>query len=311
MLASFALFAETNDQVIQQGDVVRAPDELKKFCDMDALLFMPPIPFVSSFHKTQVSRGQEIEIIWLLPVYENEADYALAHGPQSLMMLFAAQGLDLTEPRRDEANTMMAPTDAAEMAKRIGEENAKRPETQAPRTLPPVAKLKSSRRSVGKGSFEVEETGGAVKISRRNKPKKKSAPPAAAPVTREAPPEDDRRGPARRKPITTPIPRRKENVRFDLGSNKPRPEARIPSRAPKKEAPREDPEEAKRKRIAELKKKAKEAAARANARKQGRTEETTGPIDLPPADLTSAQAAAHRRGAPKRAIANLLDDEES
>lgn len=319
MLASFALFPESNNQVIRHGDVVHATDELRKFCDMDAILFMPPIPFVPTFHQVQVTQEKQVEILWLLPVFTAEAEYALAHGPQSLMMLFAAQGLDLTEPRRDEANTLVEPKDAAEMAKRLGEESAKRAETEGPRPMQQPAKPKTSRRTIGKGSYDVEEdtAAGAVKISRRNKPKKSEKPAPVSPprATSEGPPSSERRparDPQKRKSITASIPKKKEEVRFELGSKKPeRTEPKLPVRPPRKEEPQEDPEEAKRKRIAELKQKAKEAAARAKARQEGRSlDEPTGPIEAA-ADLSSAQAAAHRRGAPKRAIADQLEDEDS
>lgn len=320
MLASFALFAESNDQVIRLGDVVRAPEELHQFCSMDAILFMPPIPFVETFHRVQLAGEKTVEIVWLLPVYESEASYALEHGPQALMMLFAAQALDLTEPNRDEANTLIDPSDAAEMAKRAGEENRKRAEAEGPKPIQPRAKPKTSRRSVGKGSFDVEEAkgpGGAVKISRRNKPKKK---PTEPPPGRRGPPPPRSDGSPEPRPAPRarpaappkPAPKKKEGVRFDIGKKPVRDpkQPALPKRPEKKIEPKEDPEEAKKRRIAELKKKAQEAAARARARQQGHVEEHTGPIEAAGADRTAAHAAAQRRGAPKRAIAENLEDED-
>ena len=105
------------------------------------------------------------------------------------------------------------------------------------------------------------------------------------------------------------IPRKKEEVRFDLGAKKPeRTEPKIPQRPQKKEEPREDPEVAKQRRIADLKKKAQDAAARAKARQDTPPEEPT-PIETS-GDMTSAQAAAARRGAPKRAIEDQLDEDD-
>jgi hypothetical protein len=314
LLASFALFAEANDQVIRHGDVVHAPEELSKFCDMDALLFMPPIPFVQTFHTLQVTQGKEVEILWLLPVYDAEAEYALANGPQSLMMLFAAQSLDLTEPHRAEANTMMEAKDAAEMAKRMGEEHARRTEAEGPKPMAQPAKPKTSRRTIGKGSFEVEEEGGAVKISRRNKPKKPAPPPPAKMGTTPAEVASNQQPvPARKKPIIAAIPKRKEETRFDLGDKKPQSsEPKLPARPKKVEEPKDDPETAKKKRIDELKKKAQDAAQRAKQRKQSNAlDEPSGPIIMPGPNMSSAQAASNRRGAPKRAIEDQLDDEES
>jgi hypothetical protein len=314
MLASFALFAEANNQVVRHGDVVRAPDELSKFCDMDALLFMPPIPFVQTFHKVSVTDG-EVEILWLLPVFDAEAEYALAHGPQSLMMLFAAQGLDLTEARRPEANTLVEPADAAEMARRMGEENAKRAaEGGGPRPVAPPAKPKTSRRDMGKGSYDVEEQAGEVKISRRSKAKKPEPPkpePSRPELRSVSSPQPQSL--QRKKSITVQIPKKKEETRFDLGAKKP--ESSTPKLPPrpvlKKQEPAEDPEVVKQRRVAELKKKAREAAERAKARQECRTETDRPGLAEPNADPTTAQrAAAQRRGAPKRAIEDQLDEED-
>jgi hypothetical protein len=280
MLASFALFAETNDQTIRLGDVVRAPEELEKFCGMDAILFMPPIPFVETFHRAAVTGGEKVEIVWLLPVYESEASYALANGPQALMMLFAAQSLDLTEPHRDEANTLIDPSDAKEMAQRVSEENQKRLAAEGPKPIQQPAKPKSSRRSVGKGSYDVEETqGGAVMVSRRRgkgeRPKEEAPRPVEPVAEAEAPPRRASKAPPPKRPAVAP-PKKKEEVRFDLGDQ--RPKKGPPPPAPEKRVePKEDPAEAKRKRIEELKKKAKEAAERAKARQHGDPPPRSGP----------------------------------
>ncbi len=277
-LASFALFSETNNEAIRYGDVVRAKDELSQFCDMDALLFMPPIPFVETFHQTTITKERKVEIVWLLPVYDTEAQYALDHGPQALMMLFAAQGLDLTEPRRDEANTMIEPSDAQEMAQRASEAagNAE----QGPTLTSPV-KPKTSRRNMGKGSFDVSESGGAVKITRRRSAPKKTKPAAPA-ATIEPPPQETpepivRRPPRPSRPIAVKA-ERKQEIRFDLGKSakppEPKPAAEPAQRKPAKPVmtPAQKAEE-KKKRIEELKAQAKAAARRAAKRASGEEDE--------------------------------------
>jgi hypothetical protein len=167
LLGSFALFAELNDEVVRVGDVVRAENELAKLSRMDTVLFMPPVPFVPSFYRVSVpsgpTAGAEVEMIWLLPVYASEAAYALKHGAQALMMLFAAQDLDLTDPSRAEANTLLDPREAQVRAQRAAEEAAAQRSAQAQGPKKP-------------GSFEAAEVGNTVRISRRG-----GAPPSAPP----------------------------------------------------------------------------------------------------------------------------------
>lgn len=238
LLAQFALFSETSGQPVRLGDVVRAPDMLQPFCAMDAVLFIPPVPFVPEFHATAISADERVELVWLLPVYEAEADYAIEHGPQALMMLFAAQGLDLTEPDREEANTLIEPTDAEGMAQAAFERAQQQPQAPTPSS---GGKTKTSRRDVNQGSFEVAETGQTLKITRRGGarggapkpaakpvPKPPAAPPPAAPpppaseatpMTRGpavSPPPGARRPPPNARPVAVRPPSKKEEVRFDL-----------------------------------------------------------------------------------------------
>ena len=76
-----------------------------------------PPPFVDSFHSMPLGEDESVNFYWVLPVYDEEANYALEHGPGGLMALFSAQGLDLTRMDRDEANTLMAPEDADHVAR--------------------------------------------------------------------------------------------------------------------------------------------------------------------------------------------------
>ncbi len=334
LLASFALFAETNDEVVRVGDVVRAQQELSGFSKMDAILFMPPVPFVPSFHRAEITNGMEVELIWLLPVYEAEANYALEHGPQALMMLFAAQHLDLTEVERDEANTLVRPEDAAELAKKVLENTQNKPK-KGPTPMQ-TRKLKSSRRDQGKGSFDVSEEGGEVRVARRGRKKKPAPPPApAAPPRPAAPPPPAAPKvpdpPARRpnrpqaRPIAQQAPK-KDEVRFDLSSGALQSAAKktqtMAAATPPEDKPTKpaaqaalDPEAAKKKRIEELKANAKAAAQRAAARESGEVSavnpdelESATTEPMPAArDTSQARAAAKRRGAPKRVIRDKTD----
>lgn len=318
LLASFALFAEANDEIVRIGDVVRAPTELEGFCKMDAVLFMPPVPFVPTFHRVEITKNREVELVWLLPVYDAEANYALENGPQSLMMLFAAQGLDLTEMDRDEANTLIRPEDAEELAKRAMEEAQKKAEEAAPTPMM-TTKQKSSRRDMGRGSFDVVEEGAQVVIARRgSKKKKKPAPPpepvAPAPEPEEAAPPPAPPPPAAAKPRPPPPKRRggavkppaKNEVKFDLSRGKLQkrpppedPQATAPPPKKKKARPltAEEEAEAKKKRIAELKANAQAAAERAAARESGEMP-AADPNAMEP-DPGDKQATPRRRGGPR------------
>ncbi len=304
LLSGFVVFAETRGEPIQVGDIVRAPDDLKHLGTMESLLFLPPIPFVPNFHRAPITQNRSVDLFWMLPVYAAEAAYALQHGPQALMMLFAAQSLDLTDLERDEANTLMRPEDAAAMAQKVAEEAAQK----ASRPVPQAAvKPKTSRRDLGRGSFGIEETGTAVRITRRGaKPGDETQATAVTAVAPAAPPEPLVAPPpppeARPRPVSRIRPPEplKQEVRFDLTqgavqTTKPAPKPKVVEPPP---PPPETPQEAKKKRIEALKAAAKNAAAEAAARKAAAsTPELV--IPTPEKDTTSQDAAARRRGAPK------------
>ncbi|MCK6551858.1 suppressor of fused domain protein, partial [Myxococcota bacterium] len=236
MLSSFAVFSEANDEAVRIGDVVRAGDDLHQFCAMDAILFLPPVPFVESFHRIPLTQGRQAEMIWLLPVFDAEADYALQHGPQALMMLFAAQGLDLTDPGRDEANTLILPEDARGLAEKRSEEERKKAAAKGPS---PTSRAPTRAAPQGSGSFDVDDRGDAVAIVRRGAKPAKAKPEHLAvvpppmegeePTARaalEARPSQPigakettggRPAPARR-PVIAPPQKKNEPVRFDVQS---------------------------------------------------------------------------------------------
>jgi hypothetical protein len=277
LLSSFAIFSEANNEAVRIGDVVRAPDDLHKFCGMDAILFLPPVPFVETFHKIPITKGDHVELIWLLPVYEAEASYALKYGPQALMMLFAAQGLDLTQSDRDEANTLIQPEDARALAqKRSDEERAKMDAQGGPKAMP-MSKA-PPRRTLGAGSFEVADQGDAVAITRRGDKKPKAVRPVeqAPPPPPEPMPPQRTQPPPQKKPVLRSVGKPEPVVRFDVNAPKlsqstgPATASKTPAAKPAPPPPKpETPEEAKKRRIDELKAKAADAAKRAAERQGG------------------------------------------
>jgi hypothetical protein len=154
LLSTFVLMPEAKRRSIRHGDIIRA--DLSGFCLMDALLVVPPLLFPRKLHRAKLA-NDTVDNLWLVPVFESEAKYALAHGAQALMMLFAAQGLDLTDPQRAEANTHVDPSDLQSMAKKAIQGRLKNRRTKTARKL-------------GKGSFDVQveqKAGAAIRISRR------------------------------------------------------------------------------------------------------------------------------------------------
>jgi hypothetical protein len=222
-------------------------------------------------------------------------------------MLFAAQGLDLTDAGRDEANTLVLPEDARGLAEKRSEEERKKAAAKGPT---PTGRAPTRVAPQGSGSFDVDDRGDAVAIVRRGvkspKPKPEhlsvvppsmdgDEPTVRAPL--EARPSQPMganettggRVPTRR-PMFAPPPRKVEPVRFDVnsgasiepdrrgpGAPPPRPVPRAVSAAAPRPAPaqkpapppQDTPEEAKRKRIDDLKAKAADAAKRAAERTQG------------------------------------------
>lgn len=178
LLAAFALYPDKHQVSVGIGDVIPGGAELEALCPMDALLVLPPVQFVEGFQRVPRWDQQIVDLYWLVPVFEREAEYALQHGPEALLMNFAAQGLDLTDLRRDEANTVITPEDAAEMAKKRELEDRKRPRPAA-RMAAPAPMMKRRPQPTSK-SFEAEEAedGGFV-VRRRGV---KTAPPDATTV---------------------------------------------------------------------------------------------------------------------------------
>jgi hypothetical protein len=264
LLGSFALFLESHDKPLGPGDVIRSKDEVGAFSDMDAVLFLPPVPFVESFHAYERPDGETVEVAWVLPVYDAEADYALAHGANALMMLFAAQQVDLTELDRDEANTLVAPEDAKELA-RLAEEEAR---NRGP--AKPKLEVSSEALAAFRAGTEIVVGGGDDDDDDDDEPLPPRRRSARAPEPEPMEPEPERRGPpprvaprggprGRATAMRGPRASGKRITRFELPPERRRaPEAVEPE-------PREEslsPEEEKRRKVEALKAQALARAAK-------------------------------------------------
>lgn len=303
LMAQFALFIQSSAPV-QPGDVVGAEEELAHFSDMDTVLFLPPIPFVPEFHRAQIAENDWVDLIWLVPVFTHEAEYGVQHGSQALMMLFAAQNLDLTDPRRNKANTAMSPEQA---------EQALKTAQQDLQNLPPPKTDRASDKNPKQTSLQVDEKAKEVVVNRRGAEKKahpSSFSMTALPGPRSSkPPAANRSG---RVGGRVEAPKIKQSVRFDLKASggkvqQKRPSAELPSVRKPEPEPKLTPEqkaEARKKRVEELKAIAKEVAERAKAR-QAQSQAPAEPVtrQRPSAhESTPVRAANRRRGAPKRPL---------
>ncbi len=275
LLAQFAAFPRANPEPLQFGDVVRAQGMLQDFCKMDAVLFMPPVPFAPEFHTVGLSPEEQIEFVWLLPVFEAEAEYAMQHGPQALLMLFTAQGLNLTDLGRPHADTQVSPEDAAQQAQTATERFEE--QTEVAQSLPATG---------------TEPTSSDAE---RRQPRA----PQSGPST-------PRKG-APRAHGAVKAPSKKREVRFDLKAKpdgaavqkkaakkkrKPVPPPR-PKPEPERPLTKQEAAEAKKKRIEVLKKAAKDAEKRAAIRHAG---DDPAPAQSKPEPAKPRQMRPRRRG---------------
>ncbi|MBI2377408.1 MAG: suppressor of fused domain protein [Deltaproteobacteria bacterium] len=259
LLGAFASYCSKNGVSIGVGDVIPARAELSTISNMDAVVFVPPVTFVPAFHRIEW-KDRVVDVLWLLPVYQDEASYALEHGPGALLTLFAAQGLDLTRLDRDTANTLLLPEDAKTLAASMEKASA------APKAPAPAA---SPRRlaptQVRPGIIEDDE-GFVVQVKPPKPKKEKKREPE--PVF-EPPPE-----PAVHRPTARPLvpPKQPAAHRFDLSRGRaatfvPSDDDRDALRDPKEPVLEQEPEiteeEAKQRRVEELR-----AAARARRAKK-------------------------------------------
>lgn len=332
LLAQFALFPETSSAAVQLGDVVRAAEMLRPMCAMDAVLFMPPVPFVPGFHRAAIDKEHFVDLVWLLPVYEAEAQYAMQHGPQALMMLFAAQGVDLTDLARSVADTDVDPAQAEAQAQQATQQAQERAKNQPP---PPPKPNKPTRRAAPQGgAIQANEAGPTVRVQRRSATGRPN--PGGPSASEPAQPQDPARGRPRtgaaaargggRSRVAVRAPSRKEEIRFDLsatakpgqGTSAPKRAAAPPSPRAKRAAPPpvQTPEQlaaAKAKRVEALKQAAREAAERAALRHSGRAAKRPkapkAPLVAPPSDRSSVRAAAKRRRGIRQSI--MSEDTET
>jgi len=94
LLGRFGLLIANATGSIPPGTVIRAPEEMAPVSTMPDLVLLPAITFPPLFR--QIKKGdQTIDIAWLAPVHEIEAQLVESQGGEALMMQFSAYGVDL------------------------------------------------------------------------------------------------------------------------------------------------------------------------------------------------------------------------
>ncbi|MEM7677487.1 MAG: suppressor of fused domain protein, partial [Myxococcota bacterium] len=197
LLGAFALFPEANNEVVKLGDVIRAADELAPISSMEALLFLPPFTFLPSFHRVGIENNEAIDIVWLIPLHEIEAEFTFNHGPQALLTLITQQKVDLTDPQRPPADCRASPSPAPTAPPGEAPPAPSTP-SPGPREAPPAPAPSSSPAS---SAPPASDDAAAIQVQRRTGPSR---------------PKPGQRRPPPRRPIIRPKPKVAETIRFDL-----------------------------------------------------------------------------------------------
>lgn len=105
LLSSFATYPERNGKALDMGDVVPVRGLLGPFGAYDAVMLLPPVPVAPELARATLADGTAVDLAWLLPITGAEARYAVTHGPEVLMALFALERVDPTDVERRPLDT--------------------------------------------------------------------------------------------------------------------------------------------------------------------------------------------------------------
>ncbi len=268
------------------GSTFPAPAELRD--RFDCVLVLPPLAFAEPL--AELARpGGAVRFVWLVPGFEEEAQYAAEHGPAALCALLEAQRLDPSDLGRAPATTLVAPEDLQRFA---GRNTAYKVEH-----LRGTVRIERRRPRIGQpkpvGPPATEEPKNAPTDGRIGEPSAGGTGPMVRPPGPPRAPASAPRGGGVRPAPGRPAP---GEVRFSV-SAAPKPERPAPT--PQRRAASVDPAEAKRARIAELKTKAIEARERARARARGELPPPTWPerpVEKVAERNRAVLAAERRRG---------------
>lgn len=146
LLSAFATHAEATQTVLDMGDVIPARELLAPISAMQAVLLLPPVPATPALAHLVLPGGTTIDLTWLMPVYDEEADFALREGPEQLMALFALEKLDPCDLARRPLDITRSVPNLGTVQEALG------------RGVPPRT-----------ASYTAQAEGGVIKVTRRGK----------------------------------------------------------------------------------------------------------------------------------------------
>lgn len=252
LLTTFALHLVDSPQPVHIGQVIRAEQDMAELSPMRGLMFAPPV-FLDPGALKLGGPEAPVELLWLLPIYDTEAQVVLKEGPAALLARFTAAETPLLNFQRPPAPLQAKPP---------------RPAAKPKPKAKPGPRLKRARPSA-RGPVTTRPTPSA-----RAAAGYAGGPPAKAPPAHTGTGPGDRPRPRPKlKPKQRPeLPTRKPEVRFDLDQDQAEPPSLKPRLPPPRSlTTRKTPDDLaadKQARIEALKQKAQDANRRAKARAQ-------------------------------------------
>jgi len=259
LLASMVSFAATAVPPLNYGGMIAAGEYLSSISPMEGLVFFPPFILVNAFHGFAAPDGSPVQLLWMVPIYESEADYAAQYEPRALANLFGVNELNLTDLQRPQANVDMSPDQIQSF---LDTENEPSAPTSSPGHQPSeitaeqIAKFRASNEVVVDVSQRYRPGNAGSKAIRHQTPPPRTATIIPAPTPQRTAQQKD-------------APQKE--IRFDLETGKElddeeikrrrREQAKAEQTRPQVE-PELSPEEQKQKKIAALKAAAKAAKER-------------------------------------------------
>ncbi|MBP9944812.1 MAG: suppressor of fused domain protein [Vicinamibacteria bacterium] len=90
---------------LAHGSVIGSRGPLFDGSKLEALLCLPPTYFPPAFEVvSDIGDGSEVAVVWLIPLYAAEADFATTHGWQRLATLLLEMDPDLLDLKRPPMN---------------------------------------------------------------------------------------------------------------------------------------------------------------------------------------------------------------
>lgn len=261
LLTAFSLHVQNSERPVQFGEVIRAEQDMSELSPMRGLMFAPPVLFNEAAHQLGSPKAP-VELMWLVPIYDEEAQLLLARGATTLLNRFIEEETELLNFSR--APVRLRPKPAPKEKPQPEEKPQRKARKKVLRARPSARGPMISRPTPSAGA-KRGYAGGAP-------PPKPPAAPTAASPTRGSAASPEPKKPARprlpSKPAGRP-PKRKPEIRFDLDKGK-EPVQQKPRLPPPRHLTKRESEEekaaARAARIAELKQKAQDANRRAKAR---------------------------------------------